>query len=170
MSVKTRSGTFAAAEPLVVFTSEWGSIAMGLVAHDVVFVCFVEEISETLGKRCAQRLERLLVGNQRYSVFIDAYSPEGGNLAARAHIVRALLSRRDHIASVVTLARTDRVAVTASFVRTELNVPGIVTTEPSEFDRMLVEAAPYAHERIHPDNCVPASLDSEPPVRHLRLA
>jgi hypothetical protein len=166
----TPSGTFAAAEPLVVFPGEWGSIAMGLVAHDVIFVCFVGEISETLGKRCARRLERLLLGNQRYSLFLDAYSPEGGNLAARAHIVRALLSRREHIGSVVTLARTERVATTARFLRDELGVPGIVTSEPGEFDRMLVEVAPLAHERIHPDNCVAASLESEPPVRLLRLA
>ncbi|HEX6275840.1 MAG TPA: hypothetical protein VFZ53_22515 [Polyangiaceae bacterium] len=170
--MRPRSGTFAAAnaEPLVVFTSEWGSIALGLVAHDVVFACFVEDISESIAARCARRLERILTGDVRYTVFMDAYSPDGGNLGARAQIARALIARRDKVASTVTLVRTESVADSARLLSEMLQVPAIITTDHHEFDRMLVEAAPDAHQRIHPDNCVPAPIASEPPLRLVHRA
>jgi hypothetical protein len=165
--VKPFSGTFVAAtsEPLVVLTSDWGSIAMGLVAYDVLFLCFVGEISEELGARCARRIERTLAEDRKVGLFMDAYSPDGGNAAARAHVVRALLARRDRIHSVVTLVRTEHVMTTARRLSDALAVPAVVTTDSAEFDRMLVEVAPLAHERIHPDNCVVASPESERPLR-----
>ena len=138
---------------------------MGLVAHDVLFVCFVGEISDDLGASCARRIERTLMGDRKVGLFMDAYSPDGGNAAARAHVIRALLSRRDCIHSVVTLVRSEHVKATARRLSDALAVPAVVTTEPREFDRMLVEAAPLAHERIHPSNCILATPESERPLR-----
>jgi hypothetical protein len=153
----------------VVFSGDWGAIAVGLVAHDVVFVCFVDDISESIAARCARKLERMLTGDALYTVFMDAYSPNGGNLGARAQIARALIARRDKIASTVTLVRTEAVAASARLLSETLEVPAVITTDHQEFDRMLVDAAPDAHERIHPDNCVPAGA-SEPPLRLVRRA
>jgi hypothetical protein len=170
--VRPRSGTFAAAsaDPLVVFTSEWGSIALGAVAHDVLFLCLVEAFSENIAARCARRLVRTLAGDFRYTLFIDAYSLDGASMAARAELIRACSARRENLLSTVSLVRSELAAASARLLSDELNVPAIVTTEPAEFDRMLVEAAPHAHERIHPDNCVPAALLSEPPLRLVRGA
>jgi hypothetical protein len=143
---------------------------MGLVARDVLFICFVGDVSETLAARCARKIERTLTGEGRFALFMDAHSPEGGNTAARAQVVRALLSRRHRIRECVTLVRTERVQSSAKMLSEALGAPAVVTMDHDEFNRMLIEAAPQAHERIHPDNCVAAPAKSEPPLRLVRRA
>lgn len=155
----------ASGEPLVVFPGDWGSIAMGLVADDVMFVCFVGDTSESMASRCARRIQRTLVGETKYSLFLDAYSPEDSNLAARAQLVRALIAARNRIGLVVSLLRAPQVAAAARMVTSSLGASSIVTTDSAEFNRMLIEAAPLAHERIHPNNCVAAPASEPPPLR-----
>jgi hypothetical protein len=165
------TGPDAADRPgaIVVLEKSHGSVAMGQVAEKVVFVCFVGELPLELAQRCTRRLRRILGQGSGFALFIDAHAPEGGNLESRSEIMRALVAARPRLSSLVVLVRSEFMRLSAALLGSAFGEGAIITSDPLEFDELLIDAAPYAHETLTTNNCVvaPSSL---PPLDIIRSA
>jgi hypothetical protein len=145
-----------------ILEDEAGTIALGPVADDVIYVCFVDHISAALATVCARRLRRLLGRTESFALFVDAHDPESVELGARNEIVRCLFAHRQKLRMVVSLVRTPAVRASAAFVSHVLGCVECVTDDGDEFDLMLSALAPDAHEKLGPANCVRAPVTERP--------
>jgi hypothetical protein len=141
-----------------------GTIALGPVADDVIYVCFVDHVSAALATVCARRLRRLLARTETFALFVDAHDPESVELGARNEIVRCLFAHRQKLRMVVSLVRTPAVRASAAFVSHVLGCVECVTDDGDEFDLMLSALAPNAHERLAPANLVRAPFTERPRI------
>ncbi len=141
-----------------------GTIAIGPVADDVIYVAFVDHVSSALATVCARRLRRMLARSESFALFVDAHDPESVELGARNEIVRCLFAHRQKLRLVVSLVRTPAVRASAAFVSHVLGCTECVTDDGDEFDLMLSALAPNAHERLAPANCVRAPVTERPKI------
>lgn len=172
-SVPPMSGQVRATDrpgALVVLEKPTGSIAMGQLAEKVVFICFVGETPLDLAERCVRRLKRMLARGSDFALFIDAHAPEGGNVESRNEIVRGIVSSRHRLSALVVLVRTEFVKLSATALGSAFGENAIVTSNPVEFDELLIDAAPYAYEALRTTNCVTAGPSSLPPLQIIRSA
>jgi hypothetical protein len=142
-----------------------GAVALGPVANGVVYLCLVDDISPRLATSAARRLGPLLDVAGPVSLFVDAHDPERIDVGARNALVRCLFARRQKLSLVVTLVRTQAVATAARIIVRVLGKTECVTNDGTEFDRMLTDVAPLAHERIAPSNWVRAAPSERPRIK-----
>jgi hypothetical protein len=146
-----------------------GTVAMGLVAENVAYVCLVGVISENLGMWCARRLGRLLDRGCE-AVFLDAHAVEGGSDAARRTIFYALFFHSPFIPRVACLVPAAVALVTPRLATALRRFNPVVTAVPTEFDELLVDAAPQAHATITINNCQRVRPSTKPSLRVVRSA
>lgn len=146
-----------------------GTIAMGLVAENVAYLCFVGTISGELASWCARRLSRLLERGCD-TVFLDAHALEGGDVAARNAIFDALFFHSPSIPRVVCLVPAFAAAGTAGLATGLRRFKPVVTTLSAEFDELLTEAAPESQGIVTVSNCRRVSPSIKPPLKVVRSA
>ncbi len=156
-----RDGTERA---LSLLESPQGSIALGVVAENVIFVCLMGTISPELAARCATQLQNILERGPCFSLYLDAHSLEGGAVAAASEIMRGLGGSRAKLSSVVALARAQFFATPEKLASASDGVPVLETTEPTDFDALLTKAAPLAFAKAAPGSSVKPASSSRPPV------
>jgi hypothetical protein len=147
---------------LAVLNDADGTIAMGLLTADVVYVSFIDRISEDLGVWCARRLNRL-IDRGPCSVFLDAHAVTAGDIVARGAVSYALRRRSRELSGLVCLVGPRVVATSTAFVSEVFGTRGLATEESAAFDAVLTAVAPQAHTVVSLANCRAATPSSLPP-------
>jgi hypothetical protein len=134
-----------------------GTIVIGFLAGDVLYLRATGEISSGLGTLCVTQLRTLLSAKKSVSCFFDFSSALGSDLAARNAIMHALITRRHRLASILALVRGGAmiararamIAILAGLVR--------LVDDASAFHEALLDAAPSAQKRLPPSRSIPAA-------------
>jgi hypothetical protein len=136
---------------LELLTDEGGSVLLGWLAPDVLFVRFTGRLSSELADAYVPRLETLLQSS-RHSVryFSDASALTSYDLLARSAFVRMVLANRRALSSMVMLTWSAGVGPIAQNLAATLGDAVEVLTDPKQFDVRLLQAAPLAKQRLDP--------------------
>lgn len=162
------------AKSLEVIADARGTIVIGFVAADILYLRASGEISSALGTRCVAQLRGLLVGKKSVSCFFDFSAALGSDVGARNAIMRALIARRRRLASILALVRGGAMIARARAMIAILDGLVELIEDASHFHEALLGAAPSAQKRLPPSRSIPApgadrSIASALRPRSLRL-
>jgi hypothetical protein len=133
---------------LEILRDEEGSVALGWVGAGVFYSRFTGGLSAGLGALHVARLEETLKQVQSLRYFIDSSTVEYYDLCARSSLARALAANRHKFSEVVLLTWAAGVTRTIENFVTSIGNPLTLLSEPRDFDRMLLRAAPLARQRL----------------------
>jgi hypothetical protein len=145
-------GTVAMAQliDLEVLTDEGGSVVLGWLASNVLYVRFTGRLSAELGEAYVARLQTLLANMQSVRYFSDASALHSYDLLARSAFVRFVFANRSVLSSMVMLTWSEALAPSPPTVAATLGNGIDVLTDAKEFEARLLQAAPLARQKLDP--------------------
>ncbi len=135
-------------QPLEIVSDSGGSVVVGRVASDAVYLRFVGHLSTHLGVVASARLRELLRGARGAWCFCDTQAPRSIDFFARSAVVRTFISHRAELSSVTMLVGGEPGRATSRMIASVLGPIARATDDADEFDRLLVRVAPLAHEQL----------------------
>jgi hypothetical protein len=156
------------AKALEVIADARGTVVIGFLASDVLYLRATGEISSGLGARCLAQLRGLLATKKSVSCFFDFSAALGGDLGARNAIMRVLIARRPRIVSILALVRGGAMIARARAMIAILDGLVELVEDASDFHDALLSAAPSAQNKLPPSRSIPArgsDRSSAPAVR-----
>jgi hypothetical protein len=145
------------AKALEVISDARGTVVIGFVAADVLYLRAAGEISSGLGARCVAQVRALLSAKKSVSCFFDFSSALGSDLAARNAIMQALVARRHRLVSILALVRGGAMIARARAMIAILEGLVHLVEDASAFHEALLVAAPSAHKKLPPSRPIPAA-------------
>jgi hypothetical protein len=131
-------------------TDDDGSVLLGWLASDVLYVRFAGRLSAAIGEAYVARLQTSLTNVQSVSYFSDASALQSYDLLARSAFVRFVLANRRVLTSMVMLTWSTGVGPVAANIAATLGDDFEVLTDPKEFATRLLQVAPFARRQLDP--------------------
>jgi hypothetical protein len=127
-----------------------GSVTMGWVGDGVFYARFVDGLSAGVGMAHVKRLQELIGGVPSLSYFSDASGLNRYDLVARSAFARLVLENRRKFSALVMLTWSAGATPAAAAFVAAVGNPVTLLTDATEFDKLLVAAAPLARQRLDP--------------------
>ncbi|HEV8244997.1 MAG TPA: hypothetical protein VGP93_04485 [Polyangiaceae bacterium] len=137
-------------QPLARFGDSQGSIVLGWIAPQVLYVRMDGQCSDGLGATFANRLERAIWATSEFRVFIDLWQLDTYSFPARDRIVAVLKAHKKRFTSLEVLVRSTIVSLG---VRTGAIVLGSVVhvyTRPAQFMALMQGRVPQVRALLEP--------------------
>jgi hypothetical protein len=127
-----------------------GSVLLGWLAPEVLFVRYTGRLSAELGDAYVARLQALLAGAPPVRYFSGASGLNSYDLLARSAFVRMVLANRRALSSMTMLTWNEGVGPVATNIAASLGDAVEVLADAKEFEARLLQAAPFARQRLDP--------------------
>jgi len=142
---------------LEVLKDEQGSVALGWVGPDVFYARFERGLSAKVGMAHVARLEEILRRVPSLKYFSDSSALTEYDLLARSAFVRLVLENRRKFSALVMLTWSAGVTPAAQAFAAAVGSPVVILADAVEFDKLLLQAAPFARHRLSANAWVKAS-------------
>jgi hypothetical protein len=129
-----------------------GSARLGWAGDAVLYAFVTGGLSAALGARLASQVQTLVGGFSGVHYFCDAANMTRYDLLARSAFVRMALANRRRFASFTLLTWPAAVSPAMNAFTEALGDNVTLFSESSDFERRLLELAPFARHRIEPVN------------------
>src|SRR5579859_5883914 len=136
--------------PLEVIGDAEGSATLGWVADGVFYARFVGGLSAKIGVKYAARLQELVNQVSSLQYFSDASALQTSDLLARSAFTRVVLANRRKFTSIVLLTWPDGITQVTRAFAAAIGEPVDVLTDPLQFEKRLIHAAPLAKHKLDP--------------------
>ena len=123
---------------------------MGWVGDGAFHARFVGALSARLGTNYVLRLREILSAVPAMGYFSDASELTRYDLVARSAIARLVLENRRKFSAIVMLTWSGGITPAMRAFAESVGEPITVLSDASEFDKLLVSAAPLAKQRLDP--------------------
>jgi len=140
--------------PLLLFEDAGGSAVIGLVAPEVIFACVVNDASHDLVSRVSTVFESFAAEAGRVSLFLDLRSSDWADPVTGKIVLKTGLRTRRNLDSMTALVQSSHAPAVKRIAHSLLGSAAFVTASPDEFDNLLIDAAPLAHQQMHHSLCV----------------
>jgi hypothetical protein len=137
---------------------EEGSAVIGWVGESVFYVRFRGGLSAKIGMAHLARLGAVLKEVPSLSYFCDASALQSYDLLARGAFARLVSENRHKFSSLVMLSWAASITPSTRAFMSALGDTAKMLTSATEFDSLLLEAAPFAKRKLHPNAWVKAPL------------
>jgi hypothetical protein len=143
------SGVRHASDPdMKTFSDEGGCVAMSWVGESVLWARFSGHLSRPLASAYAAELELRLACDTPVRYFVDASSLDSYDLLARTAAVRAVVSHRHRLRSLLVLNWSATVNAVGRAIMAAVGSPMKTTTSRPDFEASLLFEAPLALQRL----------------------
>ena|GEM_PF-1264330 len=147
-SVPPREVRWASDPDMKTFSDAEGSVVMSWVGESVLWARFSGHLSRPLASAYAAELELRLARDTPVCYFVDASSLDSYDLLARTAAVRALVSHRHRLRSLLVLNWSTTVSAVGRAIMAAVGSPMKTTTSRPEFEARLLLDAPHALQRL----------------------
>ena len=142
---------------LEVLKDEQGSVALGWVGPDVFYARFEGGLSAKVGAGHVARLDEILKNVPSLKYFSDSSALTEYDLLARSGFVRLVLENRRKFSELVFLTWSAGITPATRAFAAAIGDPVTILADTAEFDRLLLQAAPFARHRLNANAWVKAS-------------
>jgi len=131
-----------------------GSAVLGWVGEGVFYTRFRGGLSAKVGMAQIARLATAIKEVSSLSYFSDASALQHYDLLARSTFVRLVSDNRAKFSSLVMLTWSGSIGPASRAFVTAMGGAVSVLTSATEFDALLLQAAPFAKRKLHPNSWV----------------
>lgn len=135
---------------LELFSDRRGQCVLGWLDAQVFLVQLEHDVSGHLGEASAERFLRLLGDNPNVQCFMNVWSCQVLDFAARSAWLRCLLSGRRQLRAILVLVDRGATQVAVELIAGMTGVNYRLTHDPDEFNQQLIRVAPFAWARLDP--------------------
>ena len=129
-----------------------GSVTLGWAGDSVLYAFAAGGLSAGLGARLANQVQTLVGGFSGVHYFCNAVNVTRYDLLARSAFVRMALANRRRFASFTLLTWPAAVSPATHAFSDALGDNVTLLRDSSDFERRLLDLAPFARHRIEPVN------------------
>jgi hypothetical protein len=128
-----------------------GAVIVGWLAEGVFYTRMVGILSIELGEMLAAHLRKVLAELPSLRYFCDLSALQTYDLLARSAVMRVVLANRRRFADIVVLTWSEGVNAAEQAFVTAIGDPITLLTDPTEFEKSLLRAAPFAKQTLDPN-------------------
>src|SRR6185503_16274775 len=137
--------------PLEMLRDTEGAVILGWLGDGVFYTRLVGTLSAELGEMLAAHLRKVLAEVPSLLYFSDVSSLQTYDLLARSAVTRVLLANRRRFTDIVILTWAQGVNAAEQAFVAAIGDPISLFTDPTEFEKRLLRAAPFAKQTLDPN-------------------
>ena len=137
--------------PLEMLRDTEGAVILGWLGEGVFYTRLVGTLSAELGEILAAHLKKVVAEVPSLLYFSDLSGLQTYDLLARSVVTRVLLANRRRFTDIVILTWSQGVNAAEQAFVTAIGDPISLFTDPTEFEKRLLRAAPFAKQTLDPN-------------------
>ena len=141
-------------KPLELIADEDGSVTLGWIDVGVFYARFIGMLSIELSRQHNAQVEAALERRAPIHYFADARALGGYDLEARKAFLRTVLVHRTRFKSIVLLTWPLGMTPVAQSYLATVGEPLRILVDERAFEAQLLEAAPFARQKLDPNGWV----------------